>query len=198
MENEMSKGIRAGVIAVESILAVLAVAALAVSACGGSKASMVAAGDTVSVKYKLTLDNGTVADSSMDSRPLQFVVGQGQMIKGFDAALMGMKLNEEKTVTVPPEEAYGPRDTMMFRNYPRASLPEGMAPEVGMTLQMNTPGGPMPVKVVEVTADSLKLDLNHPLAGENLNFAIKLVALAKGVAPQPAEAAPGAEAPKAN
>ncbi len=184
----MSKGIRAGELAVVSVVALLVVLALAVSACGGSSAGKVTAGDTVSVKYKLTLDSGEIIDTSMDARPLKFVVGMGQMIKGFDAAVVGMKLNEEKSFVVPPAEGYGERDSSLIRNYPRSLLPADVMPEVGMNLM--GPHGKVPI--LAVTEDSVLLDTNPQLAGQNLNFQVTLIGLAKGVAP----AAEATEAPK--
>lgn len=181
----MNKGIKAVQSRVEAVMAVMLIAALTVAGCGGGGDSgeAIAAGDTVSVKYRLTLDDGSVADSSLDSNPLEFVAGQGQMIQGFDNAVLGMKTNEEKSFTVPPEEAYGSKDPNAVHNFSREGLPEGFVPEMGMMLHLNGPTGPVPAKVVGITEDSLALDLNHPMAGENLNFAIKVIKIAKGPAP---------------
>ena len=186
----MLKGTKAVLLGVVSILMVMLISALVVSGCSGGGAA-VAAGDTVSVKYKLTLDNGNAIDSSLPDNPLKFVVGHDPMIQGFTDAVIGMKQDEEKNVVIPPEKAYGPRDSSMVRNFSREGLPEGFVPEIGMMLNLNGPAGPMPAKIVGISEDSLSLDLNHQLAGENLNFAIKIVGIAKGQAPA-ADPAPAA------
>lgn len=132
-------------------------------------------GQTVKVHYKGTLDDGTVFDSSEGREPLAFELGGGQVIPGFDTAVAAMAVGETRTVTIPSAEAYGPSRPEMFGEIPLTHLPEEIAPEVGMTLHMRTPQGPLPIKIVEVLHDRIKVDGNHPLAGQNLTFELTLV-----------------------
>ena len=133
-------------------------------------------GDTVRVHYTGTLKNGEVFDSSSGRDPLEFELGSGTVIPGFEAGVMGMEVGEKKSITIPCKDAYGERDEKMFLKIERAQLPEDMDPEVGMTLGMNTDTGQaIPVKVAEVTDESITVDANHPLAGEDLNFELELV-----------------------
>lgn len=133
-------------------------------------------GNTVKVHYKGTLKDGTVFDSSENREPLEFVVGDGRMIKGFDAAVHGMSLGEGKTVVIPSAEAYGEKREDMMLDVPMNQVPEDIKPEVGMDLSIqNQMGQPTPVKVVYVDDEKITLDANHPLAGEDLIFDITLV-----------------------
>lgn len=135
-------------------------------------------GDMVSVHYTGTLTNGTTFDSSIGREPLSFTVGAGQMIKGFDDALPGMNVGDKKTITIAPEEAYGPRSEEAMIQFPIANVPADMKLEVGMQLQLSDQSGrPFPVKVVELQADVVVLDANHFLAGETLIFDIELVSI---------------------
>lgn len=138
--------------------------------------SIASKGNTVKVHYKGTLKDGTVFDSSENREPLEFVVGDGRMIKGFDAAVDGMSLGEDKTVTIPSAEAYGEKREDMMLDVPLDQVPPEIKPEVGMDLSIqNQMGQPTPVKVVHVDEQKITLDANHPLAGEDLIFDIKLV-----------------------
>lgn len=132
--------------------------------------------NTVKVHYTGKLNDGTVFDSSEGREPLQFTVGGGQMIPGFEKAVMGMELNETKTVTIPAAEAYGPSSDEMKHEVPKSQLPGEMVPEVGMDLLSKSPDGrEMVVKIVEVRAESIVIDANHPLAGKDLVFDITVV-----------------------
>jgi|SRR3989339_1149520 len=139
----------------------------------------VSKGDKVKVDYEGRLESGEVFDSSTHgdhSHPLEFTAGEGQVIPGFDNALIGMKLNEEKEITIKPEDAYGQPNPEMVRDIPRNVLPKDQEPKVGMMLGMMTPNGQqMAAKIVEVTKDNIKIDLNHPLAGQTLIFKVKVV-----------------------
>ncbi len=133
-------------------------------------------GDTVSIHYTGTLEDGTVFDSSRERDPLQFEVGSGQIIPGLDSALPGMSEGETKSVTVPPEEAYGEINPDAKQAVPRSNIPDDIPLEIGTPLQVQTPQGQtVPVKVDSVTEDTVVLDANHPLAGETLNFEIEVV-----------------------
>ena len=136
-------------------------------------------GKKVSLDYEGRLEDGVVFDSSKHgdhSHPLEFEVGSGRVIKGFDDAVIGMKAGEEKEFTIKKEEAYGEYRAELKQEIPRSALPEGPEPKAGMALIMQSPDGQqMPVKIVEVKAESLVLDMNHPLAGKNLIFKIKIL-----------------------
>ena len=133
-------------------------------------------GDTVRVDYTGTLDDGTQFDSSAGRKPLEFTLGNGELIDGFEAAVMGMKVGETKTVRVPVDQAYGPYLEELVRVYPREQLPAGLDPKVGDQLPMTlTNGSTIYVTVTEVTETSITIDANHPLAGKDLNFEITLV-----------------------
>ncbi|MCG8476620.1 MAG: peptidylprolyl isomerase [Cytophagales bacterium] len=137
-------------------------------------------GSKVSVHYTGRLTDGTVFDSSEGRDPLAFEVGAGQMIPGFDAAVNGMSIGDKKTVTIPSEEAYGPKNEQMIMDVPKENLPEDMRAEVkeGMKLYMQTAQGqPVPVTVVGVEEASIKIDANHELAGKDLVFDIELVSV---------------------
>lgn len=140
--------------------------------------TQVNAGDTVRIHYKGTLNDGTIFDSSEGREPLEFVVGSGQIIPGLDVALTGMSVGEKKTVTIDPENAYGPIEPAARQAVPRAEIPADIPLELGMQLQVQTPDGhAMPVTVVELTDDSVTLDANHPLAGQDLTFDFELVSI---------------------
>ena len=139
-------------------------------------ADKVKKGDTIRVHYTGKLEDGQEFDSSLKRDPLQFEVGTGSMIKGFENAVLDLKPGDKKTVTIVPEEAYGERDENLLIKMPKKSVPEGVTPEVGMRLQIaNKQGQAVPVVVTEVLDDSLRLDANHPLAGKTLVFDIEVV-----------------------
>jgi peptidylprolyl isomerase len=133
-------------------------------------------GDVVKVHYTGKLTSGEQFDSSVGREPLEFTVGAGQMIKGFDAAMPGMTLGEKKTINIVPEDAYGPRSEEAIIQFPKENVPADMQLEPGMTLTLsNQMGQPVPVVVVEVQQDIIILDANHFLAGQALIFDIELV-----------------------
>ena len=137
-------------------------------------------GDTVKVHYTGKLEDGTVFDTSADREPIEFTLGDGQIIPGFENAVLGMEVGEKKTATVPSDEAYGPhREDMMLR-VSRDQFPPDLKPEVGQQLQMTQSNGQtLIVQVVEVDEESVLLDANHPLAGKDLVFDIELVEIVK-------------------
>jgi FKBP-type peptidyl-prolyl cis-trans isomerase 2 len=133
-------------------------------------------GDVVKVHYTGKLVNGEQFDSSTGREPLEFTVGAGQMIKGFDAAMPGMNLGEKKTINIAPEDAYGVRSEEAIIEFPKENVPADMKLEPGMQLTLsNQEGYPVPVVVVEVKDDVIILDANHFLAGQELVFDIELV-----------------------
>ena len=132
-------------------------------------------GDTVRVHYTGTLDDGTQFDSSEGREPLEFTLGSGQVIPGFDAGVTGMEPGDTKTIQIPADEAYGPRRDEMMLSVSPDQFPEGMDPQVGQQLQLQQPDGQaVVVRVAEVTDDGVTLDANHPLAGEDLTFELTL------------------------
>ena len=155
------------------VLAVILTIAVMVTGCA---AAQVKNGDTVQVQYTGKLADGTVFDSSAERGPLEFTLGAGQLIPGFEKAVLGMKVGEKKTVTIPADEAYGPRREDMILEVPREKLPSGITPEVGLLLETNRPdGGTMVVVITNVTDTTVTIDANHPLAGKDLTFEIELV-----------------------
>ena len=133
-------------------------------------------GDTVRIHYTGTLDDGTEFDSSAGRDPLEFALGGGQVIPGFDAAVDGMTVGENKSVTIPADQAYGERHEQLVQQVPRDALPDEIKPEVGMQLQSRSPEGHvMNLVVTELADDTITVDGNHPLAGQSLTFAIELV-----------------------
>ncbi len=132
-------------------------------------------GDKVKVEYEGTFDDGTVFDSSEKcGAPLEFEVGAGQIIPGFENAVMGMEKGEEKEFKLEPSDAYGDRNPQLVQKIPKDQLPKEVMP--GMMLMIGLPNGvQIPVKVTDVTDEEVTIDLNHPLAGKALNFKIKIV-----------------------
>ncbi|MGC9418515.1 MAG: FKBP-type peptidyl-prolyl cis-trans isomerase [Rhodovulum sp.] len=140
--------------------------------------TQVKAGDKVRIHYTGTLADGTTFDSSEGRDPLEFTVGSGEIIPGLDSALPGMAAGDKKTVEIPCAEAYGDHNPEAKQAIPRAQVPAEIPLEVGTRLQLQTPQGQvMPVTVAEVTDDEVVLDANHPLAGQDLTFAIELVSI---------------------
>jgi peptidylprolyl isomerase len=147
--------------------------------CGGT-AVAAKKGDTVKVDYTGTFADGTQFDSSIGKEPLQFTVGAGQMIAGFDAAVLGMKVGEKKTVTIPAAQAYGARDESLVFTVDRAKMPANINPQVGMKLQMTqNDGSTIVVTIKEVNESTVTMDANHEMAGKDLTFEITLVAIVK-------------------
>lgn len=133
-------------------------------------------GDNVKVHYKGKLNDGTVFDSSEGGEPLSFAVGSGQVIEGFDEAVLGMQVGESKTVHIPVDKAYGERNPEMMIQAPIEQVPPDLNPEVGMRLEVGgTNGEVLRVVVTEITETHITLDANPPLAGEDLTFEIELV-----------------------
>jgi len=132
--------------------------------------------NTIRVHYKGTLNDGETFDSSEGREPLEFTVGAGQVIPGFDAAVLGMEVGQDKTFDIPADEAYGQTDERLLQKVERSQLPAELKPEPGMMLSSTMPDGQqIPVKVAEVTEEHVIIDANHPLAGKDLTFAISLV-----------------------
>ncbi len=133
-------------------------------------------GNTVSIHYTGRLEDGTVFDSSEGNDPLTFTIGAGQVIPGFEKAVLGLEPGQKGTTTIPPEEGYGAPSDNMVVELPRTQLPEGINPEVGQHFQLSLEDGTqLPVIVTALSAESITFDANHPLAGKTLIFDIELV-----------------------
>ena len=136
------------------------------------------ANDKVKVHYKGTLNTGEVFDSSEGREPLEFTLGSGQVIPGFDNGVMGMQVDESKTINIPAAEAYGEPKAELIHQVAKTQLPPEIKPEVGLRLSSQAPdGSQIPLVVTEVTEDSITVDANHPLAGQDLNFELTLVGI---------------------
>ncbi len=134
------------------------------------------AGNKVKVHYTGTLDDGEVFDSSREAQPLEFEIGAGQVIPGFDQAIQGMEVGESKKVRIPEADAYGAYNPEMVFTTDHSQFEEGVTPQVGQQFQAQTPDGqPMLLVVKEVSEDGIVMDANHPMAGKDLNFDLELV-----------------------
>jgi len=144
----------------------------------GSSMTQAKAGDTVQFHYTGTLADGSVFDTSEGREPLSFTLGSGQIIPGLDRAIAGMGAGDEKTVTIPSAEAYGPHDPTARQSIPRDQIPPHIPLDPGTMLQMQSPDGrAVPVQVAEVSETEVVLDANHPLAGKDLTFTVQIVAV---------------------
>lgn len=133
-------------------------------------------GDTVKVHYTSKLADGTVFDTTIDRNPMLFTIGMGQVIPGFEQAVVGMNLGESRTSKVPAEKAYGPYRKEMVVEVDRNLFPVHLEPEVGQQLELGEEDGePIEVTVTDVSASSVTLDANHPLAGKDVVFDIQLI-----------------------
>ena len=137
-------------------------------------------GNVVKVHYSGRLTDGTLFDSSEGREPLEFTLGAGQMIKGFDTGVLGMAIGEKKTLQISAEDAYGARDEEAIIEFPAENIPEDMKLEPGMQLTLrNQHGQPVPVIVLEVKEEVIIMDANHMLAGQDLVFDVELVSISE-------------------
>ncbi|MEA3429854.1 MAG: peptidylprolyl isomerase [Nanoarchaeota archaeon] len=135
-------------------------------------------GDTVKVEYTGTLDDGQVFDTNSGKEPLIIKIGDKKLIKGFEEALHGMKPGDEKSIKLEPKDAYGEHQDTLFQTVPKTSFPEKMELKKGTSLSLRDPEGHTIIAtVIEVNDKDVKIDLNHPFAGKNLNFKIKLLSI---------------------
>ncbi len=157
-----------------ALLRVMLLGVMLATGCSG----MVKAesGDTVKVHYTGTLEDGTVFDTSVEREPLEFTLGQGQLIPGFEQAVIGMKIGDLKTINIPADQAYGPYRDDLILVIERDQLPEGLDPEVGQQLPITQADGEVVgVMVSDVSEATVTIDANHPLAGKDLTFEIELI-----------------------
>ena len=137
-------------------------------------------GDKIQVHYTGKLEDGTTFDSSAGREPLQFQLGEGQVIPGFDQGIIGMEYGEKKTITIPPEQAYGDRRDDLVTEVESSVFPEEVKPAVGAKLQMELKdGNKIPVEITAIEGEKVTLDANHPLAGKTLIFEVELVETSK-------------------
>ena len=133
----------------------------------------------VKVHYTGTLEDGSVFDSSYGREPLEFTMGQGQLIKGFEAGVLGMGVGDKKKVEIPAAEAYGPIIEELKQTVERSVLPQDLKPEVGMQLVSQQENGQqVPVQIIDVTDETITVDANHQLAGKDLTFEIEVLEVA--------------------
>ena len=133
-------------------------------------------GDTVKVHYTGTLEDGSVFDSSKERDPLQFTLGKGQLIKGFEEAVIGMSAGETKSVRIPSDEAYGSHREDLLLKFNKSDIPPDIEPKGGLVINLVSPDGRnLLATITEISGDSVTLDANHPLAGKDLTFNIDLV-----------------------
>src|SRR5690606_2669903 len=143
--------------------------------------SQVKENDTVKVHYTGKLEDGQIFDSSLEREPLEFTLGQGQLIPGFENGILNMSVNQKKTIHIPSNEAYGQVQDELFQEVPRKDLPEDIKPEIGMGLVSRTPDGQdIQLVISEVKEESIIVDANHPLAGKDLIFDIEIVEIKIG------------------
>jgi len=155
------------------LLSVMLLGAMLIAGCGGTQANI---GDTVKVHYTGTLEDGTIFDTSLEREPLEFTLGKGQLIAGFEQAVIGMQVGQLKTVNIPAEQAYGSYNDELVFVVEQDQLPENLEPVVGQQLYTDQPDGQiLIVTVIEVSEDSITVDANHPLAGKDLTFEIELI-----------------------
>ena len=133
-------------------------------------------GDTIKVDYVGSFEDGTIFDASQKGAPLEFKVGAGEMIKGFDDAVKTMSVGEEKEITILPQDAYGLIEERLIQKVPKKHLPQTQEPKIGMAIMVHLPTGQkIPARIVEIDDEQVTFDLNHPLAGKTLKFKIKVV-----------------------
>jgi len=162
------------------LLGILLLGAVLASGCAARQAKD---GDTVKLNYTLTLEDGTVYGTSVGGEPLQVTLGKGALIPGFEEAVVGMRIGDTQTITLPPEEAYGLRRPELVDIVSRSMLPEGVEPVVGGQLEATAKDGtPLMVVITEFTDTTVTVDANPPLAGRTLTFEIELVAIGENVA----------------
>lgn len=136
-------------------------------------------GDTVKVHYTGQLDDGSVFDSSLHRAPLEFTIGQGQLIPGFEKAVVGLSAGDTTTANIPCAEAYGEQNPDLILVIDKEQLPDSIEPEVGQRLQLSQPEGePIPVHITKVEDNQVTIDANHPLAGKDLTFNIEIIEVA--------------------
>jgi peptidylprolyl isomerase len=143
-----------------------------------TKEKLSAIGDVIVVEYTGTLDDGTQFDTSVGKEPLEFKLGSGDVIPGFEKGLIGLKVGEHKTIDITPEDAYGPHHAKLVQEVPKSKFPPNVELKKGLLLTMKAPTGQvLMARIAEIKGDTAMLDLNHPLAGQALHFKVKVLAI---------------------
>ena len=136
-------------------------------------------GDTVKVHYMGRLEDGRVFETTKNHQPLEFVMGSGKIIPGFEKSVLGMEVGDTKTIRIPPDEAYGPRRQDLIVDIKKSDFPDNIRPAIGQRLQIRQPNGHfIDVIIMDMNEDLVTLDANHPLAGNSLIFDVELVEIA--------------------
>jgi peptidylprolyl isomerase len=162
------------------IISLLIGIVLFVAGCSGGGTATAKTGDKVKVDYTLKLSDGTVYDTSVGKTPFEFTLGQNEAIAGFDKAVIGMKVGETKTVTIPAAEAYGPHLDSLLVTVDRSTIPDGAELQVGQELQATQADGTtVTYPIVKADDKTVTVDTNNPLAGKDLTFVIKLLEIEK-------------------
>jgi FKBP-type peptidyl-prolyl cis-trans isomerase SlyD len=152
-----------------------AVVVMGVASMSFAADAVVATGKKIKMDYTLTVNKEQV-ETSVGKQPLEFVYGDHSLIPGLEKGIEGMKVGEEKEITVAPKEAYGEVDPKAIKEFPKSSMPKTPEPQVGMVLQAQAPNGEsFPATIAEIKGDKVMVDFNHPLAGKTLTFKIKIV-----------------------
>jgi peptidylprolyl isomerase len=172
-----------------------AIAALVVAAALAGCAATVGDKKVVKIKYKGTLSNGSVFDSSEGKDPLEFLVGAGQIIPGLETGIKGMKVGQKKQITIKAAEAYGDYNQAAVQEVPKESFPKDMKIETGMELVAQTAMGPVPVRIAEIRDSSVMVDFNHPLAGKDLTFDVEIMSVRDATKQELASIEPAAAPP---
>ena len=160
------------------VLGLAVIVALLVILGGGSGKS-IEQGSNVTLHYTGTLEDGTVFDSSRDKIPLEFIIGQGQIIKGFEDGIIGMKAGDKKTIHIASENAYGEYNPENIGEYPKENVPETMELQIGSNVFLEAPNGGIAIATVkEIKDETIILDMNHPLAGKARNFEVEILDVA--------------------
>jgi peptidylprolyl isomerase len=142
----------------------------------GGNGNMIEKGSKIKLHYTGTLEDGTVFDSSKDKEPLEFEVGAGQVIPGFDEGVIGLKAGEKKTINIPADKAYGQYDEKRMGEYPKENVPKDMELKVGAKMFLQSPDGGVALATIkEIKEEVVLLDLNHPLAGKDLTFEVEII-----------------------
>ncbi len=131
-------------------------------------------GDTVRVHFSGTLTDGTIFDSSTKDRPLEFMIGEGHLLRGFEEGVIGLSVGESRTIHIPVKEGYGLRDEGLVAKIPREHLPEGIEPKEGKKFKAQTSKGELIIKIIAADEKEITIDANHDLAGQDLTFEIEL------------------------
>ncbi|MDD4876579.1 MAG: peptidylprolyl isomerase [Dehalococcoidales bacterium] len=157
------------------LLAICSLGILVFSGCSGNNITA-KNGDIIKVHYTGKLDDGTVFDTSAEREPLEFTLGEGRVISGFEEAVRDMQVGQSKTITIPADQAYGQHRDDLVMIAERTQLPEDLIPELGQQLQMQQPDGTTTIVVIiDISETTITVDANHPLAGKDLTFEIEVV-----------------------